>query len=172
MIEENQLAFDEARRIEQHEAVKGAVNSEVNAEIARAADQVTPRQQAQAQVLGQEFKQRAIDEVAETEVELDRAKGVARVSQVVDYIFYVIYGIVGLEIILEGLGARDGAGFKRLIDTIGAPFLAPFRGLMPDLSSGPFQLMLSYVMALVVYLLVHLAINGLLRMFVHRKVAV
>src|SRR5690349_6475128 len=110
MIEDDKLAFDEARRIEQHEAVKGAVNSEVNAEIARAADDVTPHQQAQAQVLGREFKQKAIDEVAETEVELDRAKGVARVSQVIDYIFYVIYGIIGLEIILELLGARDSAG--------------------------------------------------------------
>ena len=43
---------------------------------------------------------------------------------------------------------------------------------MPDPSRGPFRLMLSYIMALVVYLLLHLAVNGLLRMFVHRKVAV
>ena len=34
MIEDNQLAVDEARRIGQHEAVKSAVNAEANAEIA------------------------------------------------------------------------------------------------------------------------------------------
>jgi len=97
---------------------------------------------------------------------------VARVSQIVDYAFYLVYGIISLEIILELLGARDSAGFKQFVDTIAAPFLVPFRGLMPDPSNGPFRLMLSYVMALVAYLLLHLAVNGLLRIFVHRKVAV
>jgi uncharacterized protein YggT (Ycf19 family) len=172
MIEDNQLAVDEARRVQQHEAVKSAVNAEANAEIASAAVDATPREQAQAQVIGREFKRKAIDEVVETEVEVERAKGVARVSQVVDYVFYVIYGIISLEIILELLGARESAGFKRFIDAIAAPFLAPFQGLMPEPSAGPFRLALSYVMALVVYLLLHLAVNGLLRLFVHRKVAV
>ena len=172
MIEDNNLAVDEARRVEQHEAVKSAVNGEVNAEIARAADTVTPQEQAQAHVVGHEFKQKAINEVVETENDVERAKGVARVSQVVDYVFYLIYGIISLEIILEFLGAREGAGFKRMIDAIAAPILAPFQGLMPTPSAGPFRLVLSYIMALVVYLLLHLAVNGLLRMFVHRKVAV
>jgi uncharacterized protein YggT (Ycf19 family) len=94
------------------------------------------------------------------------------VSQIVDYVFYVIYGIVGLEIILELLGARESAGFKKFVDALAAPLLAPFEGLMPDPQAGPFRLMLSYITALVVYLLLHLAVNGLLRMFAHRKVAV
>ena len=132
----------------------------------------TPREAAAAEALGRDFKQQAIDEVAETEGEVQRAKGAARISQVVDYIFYVIYGIIGLEIILELLGARESAGFKRFIDALAAPLLAPFEGLMPDPSRGPFRLMLSYIMALVVYLLIHLAITGLLRMMAHRKVAV
>jgi uncharacterized protein YggT (Ycf19 family) len=172
MIEDNNLAYDEERRIRQHEAVKGAVNADVNADVARAADGATPQQQAQAEVVGRSLRERAVDEVVETEAEVDRARGVARVSQIIDYVFYVIYGIVSLEIILELLGARDSAGFKRFVDTLASPFVAPFRGLMPDPSSGPFHLMLSYIMALVAYLLLHLAVNGLLRMFVHRKVAV
>jgi len=172
MIEDNNLALDEERRLSQHEAVKSAVNADVNADIAQAADVATPHQAQQAEVIGQQFRERAMNEVVETDHEVERAKGVARVSQVVDYVFYLIYGIVTLEIILELLGARDGAGFKRLVDTIAAPILAPFAGLMPDPAHGPFRLMLSYVMALVVYLLIHLAVNGLLRMFVHRKVAV
>ena len=172
MIDDTKLAADESRRIAQHEAVKSAIHGDVNAEIAVAADEPTPRQAAQAEVLGREFRQRAMDEVVETEVEVERAKGAARVSQFVDYAFYVVYGIISLEIILELLGARESAGFKQLIDTLAAPFLAPFEGLMPDPSSGPFRLMLSYIMALVVYLLIHLAVNGLLRMIAHRKVAV
>lgn len=169
---DDKLAADEARRIAQHEAVKGTVSDEVQTEVVRHADDTTPVERAQAEDLGREFKQKAFDEVVETESEVERAKGVARVSQVVDYIFYLIYGIIGLEIILELLGAREGAGFKRFIDALAAPVLAPFEGLMPDLTRGPFRLMLSYIMALVVYLLLHLAVNGLLRMFAHRKVAV
>ena len=172
MIDDTNLAADESRRIGQHEAVKGAIHSDVNAEIAVAADEPTPNQAAQAEVLGRNFRQKAMDEVVETEVEVERAKGAARISQFVDYAFYVVYGIISLEIILELLGARESAGFKQLIDVLAAPFLAPFEGLMPDPSSGPFRLMQSYIMALVVYLLVHLAVNGLLRMIAHRKVAV
>ena len=169
---DEKLAADESRRIAEHEAVKSAVNTDVNADIAVAADEATPRQAAAAEVIGRDFREKALGEVVETEAEVERAKGAARVSQFVDYVFYVIYGIISLEIILEGLGARESAGFKQLIDTLAAPFLAPFEGLMPDPSSGPFRLMLSYIMALVVYLLVHLAITGLLRMVAHRKVAV
>jgi hypothetical protein len=34
---------------------------------------------------------------------------------------------------------------------------------------GSFRFMLSYIVALVVYLLLHMAVNGLLRLFVRRK---
>ena len=83
-----------------------------------------------------------------------------------------LYGIIALEIILELIGARESNGFKNFVDTIASPFLAPFRGLVADPSSGAMQLRLSYIVALAVYLLVHLAINGLLRLFAHRKTAV
>ncbi len=171
-VEDNNLAVDEARRLEQHERVKGAVHAEVGAEIANAAEASSTEERSQAEAIGRQFKHKAMNEVVATENEVGRAKGIARVSQVVDYVFYVAYGIIGLEIILELLGARDSAGFKRFVDTLAAPLLGPFRGLMPDPTAGPFHLMLSDIMALVVYLLIHLAINGLLRIFVHRKVAV
>ena len=171
-IFDDKLAADEARRVSQHEAVKGAVSNDVHTEVVAHADASTPREAAAAEALGRDFKQQAIAEVVETENEVQRAKGAARISQIVDYIFYLIYGIIGLEIILELLGARESAGFKKLIDTLAAPFLAPFEGLMPDPSRGPFRLALSYIMALVVYLLIHIAITGFLRMMAHRKVAV
>src|SRR6058998_871537 len=97
---------------------------------------------------------------------------VTRVSQVIDYIFYLIYGIITLEIVLELLGARESNGFKNLIDTLAAPLVAPFRGLFADPTRGQFQLRLSYIAALIVYLLLHLAINGLLRLLAHRKTAI
>ena len=172
MVEDDNLAIDESRRIAQHEAVKDRVTGEVGAEIAASANQVTATDAARAGALADTFKDKAYREVVETEAELETTRGVARISQIIDYIFYVVYGIISLEIILELLGARESAGFKQLIDTLAAPFLAPFQGLMPDPGRGPFRLMLSYIVALIVYLLLHLAVNGLLRLLAHRKVSV
>ena len=113
-----------------------------------------------------------MQEVATTESELDRAQAAARASQVVDYLFYLVYGIIGLEIVLNAMGARQSAGFKQFIDAIATPFLAPFRGLMPTPGVGSFRLSLSYIVALAVYVLLHMAVNGLFRLIVHRKTAV
>ena len=73
---------------------------------------------------------------------------------------------------LEALGARETAGFKQLVDTLSAPLLAPFEGLMPDPGSGNYRFMISYVFALIVYFLLHLAVKGLLRLFIQKKTTV
>jgi uncharacterized protein YggT (Ycf19 family) len=70
------------------------------------------------------------------------------------------------------LGARESNTFKSFIDALTAPLLMPFNTLMPDVARGRFQLRISYLVALLVYVLLHLAINGLLRLVAHRKTAV
>lgn len=172
MKDDEKLAADEARRIAQHESVKGEVREKVHAEIKHKADEVTPAERAGTEALAGSLKRKAVREVATTEAELERGKAFARISQVADYVFYLVYGIIGLEIVLEGLGARESAGFKRLVDAIAAPVLAPFQGLMPDPGVGRFRFMLSYIIALGVYMLLHLAVNGLFRLFVQRKTVV
>lgn len=170
-MNDEKLAVDEAERIARHEAVKNSVRSDVQEEIVNQAE-LQPTYQRQAAEVGQRMKQKAFQEIASTDAEVERARGVARVSQVVDYIFYVIYGIIGLEIFLELLGARDSSGFKSFIDTLSAPLLAPFRSIVIEPSFGRIQFKLSFLVALIVYLLLHLAINGILRMLAHRKVEV
>jgi uncharacterized protein YggT (Ycf19 family) len=172
MKEEEKLAADEARRIAQHESVKGEVRESVHAEITRKTGERSPADQADAEALAESLKRKAVREVASTEAELDRGQAAARASQVVDYLFYLVYGIIGLEIVLDLIGARQTAGFKQFIDAIATPFLAPFKGLMPTPGVGSFRLMLSYIVALVVYALLHMAVNGLLRLMVHRKTVV
>jgi uncharacterized protein YggT (Ycf19 family) len=142
----------------------------VSAGIAQEAATRSPAEQAESVAAG--LKHKATAEVAETEGELGRARRVTRISQVVDYVFFVIYGLIGLEIGLELFGARQASVFKRFLDAITFPVLAPFRGLMPDPALGPVQLMLSYVVAMVVYVLLHWALNGLLRLFAQRKASI
>jgi hypothetical protein len=43
---------------------------------------------------------------------------------------------------------------------------------MPTPGVGSFRVMLSYIVALVVYVLLHMAVNGLFRLFVRRKTIV
>jgi uncharacterized protein YggT (Ycf19 family) len=171
MIEDNKLAIDESNRTAVHEGVKSEVREELQSDIA----QHTPKDEqyrAQTTALGEGMREKTLRELAGTEREIDRGRAAARASQVVDYIFFIIYALLGLEILLELLGARDGSPFKHLIDVLTLPFLMPFQRLMPDLGAGRFQLRLSYIIAFVVYILLHVAVNGLLRMLAHRKTAI
>ncbi|HEY4491897.1 MAG TPA: hypothetical protein VI958_07830, partial [Acidobacteriota bacterium] len=153
-----------------HEQIKDQIRRDVQAEVEVTADQ--KQTQPVVEQVTSDLKNRAVQDVAGAESELDRAKRAARFSQIVDYIFYLIYGIIGLVIVLELLGARESSGFKQFMDTISAPVLAPFRGLMRDPAVGSSQLMLSYIIGLGVWILIHVAINGALRLFVHKKTAV
>jgi uncharacterized protein YggT (Ycf19 family) len=172
MLEDEKLAVDESRRVAHHEAMKGAVRSEVHGRIAERADQLDPVDRAQTDAVADEFRHKAVAEVVETENEIERARGVARIAQVVDYLFYLIYAFIGLMILLDLMGANRSAGFYRFVSGVTAPLLAPFRGLIDDPSAAQVRFRLSYLVALIAYFLLHLAINGLLRMIAHRRTSV
>src|SRR5262252_7545379 len=109
-MDDNILAIEEARRAQQHGSVKSQVEGEVQAEIAqRAAEPNVPDHERIHQVAG-EFRSRAVDEVVESEREVERARGVARISQIIDYIFFVIYALLGLRFLLALLADRRSAG--------------------------------------------------------------
>jgi len=85
----------------------------------------------------------------------------------------VLYALLGLRFLLALLAARSSAGFVQFIVAITDPFYCPFRGIVASpTTDGGHTLMLPLVIAIIVYLLLHLAINGLLRIFAHRKTAV
>lgn len=171
-IRTDNLDADERRRIEQHEQVKEQVRDKVHHELRQQAAAEAPTDQERVEGLARELKHSAVREVSSTEADLSRARKVARVSQVIDYLFFVLYGLIGMRIVLELIGAREASGFKQFMNAVTAPFLVPFKGLVADPSVGSFQLMLSFVVGLVVYILLHVAINGALRLFVSRKTTV
>jgi uncharacterized membrane protein len=170
-MSDDKLAIEEARRAAQHESVKNQVEGEVQADIgARAAAKGTPQESAQIDQVAGEFRSKAVNEVIDTEREVQRSRGLARVSQIVDYIFYVIYALLGMRFLLALLAARSTAGFVRFIVAASSPFYEPFRGIVasPSTDSGH-TLLLPIVVAIIAYALLHLGINALLRMFAHRK---
>jgi uncharacterized protein YggT (Ycf19 family) len=169
-MEDNKLAADEARRAVQHESVKAEIESDVNAEIAAHAAGATPTEaRREAQIAG-EFRSKAVNEVVETEREVERSRGLARISQIVDFIFYVIYALLGLRLLLELLAARRSAGFVQFIASVTDPFYAPFKGIVPSpTAEGGYRLTIPIIIAIIVYLLLHLGIKALLRMIAHRR---
>lgn len=171
---DDKLAADEARRSVQHESVKANVEGEVQSEIAAEASQpVTAGEPERVRQVASEFRTKAVDEVIDTEREVERGRGAARISQIVDYIFYVIYALLGMRFLLALLAARSSAGFVQFIVTVTNPFYAPFRGIVasPRTDEGH-TLLLPIVVAIIAYVLLHLAINGLLRMLAHRKTSI
>jgi len=163
------LRVDEERRLEQYEDIKDTARNEVRSKVKHQADNFNANDQAEVSALGKEFKERAIGEVRATDAEVGRARTVARISQVIDYLFYVIYGLISLQIIFDLFGARRSNGFRNLIDTLSSIWLAPFNNLFPDPAAGQFRIRFSYIAALLIYILLHAAINGLFRVIAHRK---
>lgn len=169
---DNKLAQEEAQRAATYEGVKTGIQAEVGSEIAASAEHRRSSDPERIEDVAGNMRQKAIGEVVQTEREIERGRVMARVSQIVDYIFFLIYGLLGLRLLLELFAARQGAGFFQFIRSITGPFYEPFRGLVPSPSVDGFTLALPIIIALVVYALLHMAINGLLRLFAHRKVAI
>ncbi len=164
----DKVAIDESERLREHEAIKGEVRTEIHGEIARSVE-ITSADQAQAEGVARHLKQKAIREIATTEDEIARARSVSRISEFLNYAFYLVYGIIGLEILMELVAARESSGIKQIVDAISRPVLGPFLGVLPNPAAGEMRLMLSYFMAFIIYMLIHLAVNGLLKLLAHNK---
>ena len=172
-MQDNKLAAEEARREMQHNAVKSSIEADVDSEIAARADHTTRPEAARMNHIAAEMRGRAINEVAETESEVGRARAVARVSQIVDYVFFLVYALLAVRLLLALLAARQRAGFVQFIHSITDPLYAPFRGIVGSPSiEGGYTLAVPIIIAIIVYALLHAAINRLLRLFAHRKVEV
>lgn len=171
-MEDRKLAKDEARRAANYESIKDEVKTDVGGEIAAEADRPTESEVSREKDIARGMRTKAIDEVEQTDREVERGRVAARVAQVIDYVFFLIYGFLGIRLLLELLAARDSAEFVQWIKAITGIFYWPFEGIVASPSVEGHTLALPIIVALVSYLLLHFAIIGLLRMLAHRKTAI
>jgi len=169
---DNKLEIEEAQRAANYEAVKTNVEAKVDSEIAARANRADASGHERIETVAGDMRQKAIDEVVETDREIERGRVMARVSQIVDYIFFIIYGLLAIRLLLELFAAREGAGFVKFIKSATAFLYAPFAGIVPSPSQDGFTLALPIIVAIVAYMFLHLVINQLLRIFAHRKTEV
>lgn len=166
---DNKLEIEEAQRAANYESVKSNVEARVDSEIVANANRPTISEHEHIENIAGNMRQKAINEVVETDREVERARFLARISQIVDYVFFVIYGLLTIRLLLELFAARENAGFFKFIKAATGFFYAPFAGIVPTLSQDGFKLALPIIVALVAYMFLHLIINQLLRLFAHRK---
>lgn len=112
-----------------------------------------------------ETRRLADRQAAAREARAERRHAVVdRVTLGVDYLFYLLYGLLGIRFLLAALGASEGAGFVRFVQGITDPFYAPFRGIVgrPAIEGGYLDFPL--VIAVLAYILLHVAMRGMLRL--------
>lgn len=171
-MDDQKLAAEEARRELQHGAVKAEVEGEVNAEIAAKARRHDAGTEAEIDRAASRMREEAVEEVSATEREIDRGRSAARVSQVIDYVFWLVYVLLGLRFLLSMIAAR-GVGFVQFIRAVTAPLYAPFRGIVESPEApGGYRFEWPLLIALLVYALLHLTINRALRVLASRKTSV
>lgn len=168
---DDKVAAEEARRAAKHHSVKAQVAGEVQAEIVDQANRgPAPDEARKIDEVAGNLRTKAVNDVVDTEREVDRSRGAARVSQVIDYLFYVLYVMLAIRLVLGALQARNSAGFMLLIVTVTDPFYQPFKGIVSSARTDDgYTLIWPLVVAIVAYILLHLAINGFLRMLARRK---
>lgn len=83
--------------------------------------------------------------------------------RLVDWVFYVLYGLLGLRFLLALLAASEEAGFTQLVHALTDPFLIPFQGIVASPGVGDSVVDFPVLVAIIAYLVLHLAIRGLIR---------
>ncbi|HEY3933981.1 MAG TPA: hypothetical protein VGL65_05120 [Gemmatimonadales bacterium] len=99
-----------------------------------------------------------------------RRRELGRVSQIIDYLFWLLYTLLFIRLLLVFFRASSLAGFTQFIDNVTNPFYMPFRGIVGSLTvNNEFTLAIPILIAMVVYGLLHLAINKLLWLIIYRR---
>jgi uncharacterized protein YggT (Ycf19 family) len=93
----------------------------------------------------------------------DRAAFLARVAQVFDYLFGILYALLFVRLALDFFNAHQ-AGFVQIIRSLTQPFYGPFEGMFaPTSVDGLHPVVWPLVVAVLAYMLLHAGIRGLLR---------
>lgn len=166
----NKLAADEARRAALHGSMKSHVERDVNQEIVERAEHPARGDAQRIDQVAVAIRGKAIDEVVGTDREVARARRLARLAQFVDYAFYLLYALLGIRLALALIAANPNAGFVQFIRTVTGPFYAMFRGIVqsPTVEGGN-TFAMPVVIAIVAYMLLHLAIKGFFRTIAQRR---
>jgi hypothetical protein len=167
---DNEVAVDDAATASRNETVKATVARGVASEVTEQAAHSTPADDARVASVAAKIRDTAIDDTAKGERAVGHARTAARGSQFIDYGFGVLYVLLATRMVLALIAAESSNGFVQLIAALTNPFYAPFVGIVSS-PAGPsgHTLVVPLLIAIVAYALLHVGINGILRMVSSRK---
>jgi uncharacterized protein YggT (Ycf19 family) len=90
------------------------------------------------------------------------------IERVLDFLFAVLYALLGTRLLLDFFGARKGAGFYELIRSMSDPFYRPFQGLFGASTVDGHPVVWPLVAAILGYMLLHAGLRGLLHLIERR----
>lgn len=168
---DHRLVADEARRAAQHQQLKSDVERDVQDDVLARAERA-PVDRSRVEDVADRMRSRAVEEVDETDREVSRARGLARAAQVVNYVFGLVYGLLGVRFVLALLAARSTAGFVRVIVGLTDPLYKPFKGIVSSHRVGEHTIVVPLLVAIGSYALLHVAIVALFRLVGHRRTTI
>jgi uncharacterized protein YggT (Ycf19 family) len=92
-----------------------------------------------------------------------RRAPLSRLVTAVDYLFFILYGLLATRFVLALIGASQEAPFTRLIFGVTAPLYAPFRRIVERPAADGGYVDLPILVAMLGYVLLHVAVRGLIR---------
>lgn len=168
--ETNKVLLAEKRRLAAQPA--GQAAREKQGRRRSKAAPVAPTAASELAGVAHALHKKAVYEAVAAERAFGRNRTAARISQIVDYAFYLIYGVITLQFLLKLMGAPANHEFVQFVVSLSVPLLAALERKIGTVSVGAIQIQFSYLFALIVYTVLHLALNTMLRFIAHRKGAI
>lgn len=111
-----------------------------------------------------------VDGVIVENKELKEKSILTRVSLIVDFIFFTVYGILVIRLLLALFAAKSNGGVVQIFKYGAIPLYLPFTGFLPDLTAElGLTLVFPIVVSIFIYMFIYLVINGLLTTLVKRE---
>lgn len=154
------------RRRTTHQTVTSRVEYEVDPAVRPLLpDEPVETDPAAAERLA-ELREKSLKHAVAVEAAVERRRAMGPLFRLVDLVFFLVYVALGIRLVLTLLDARPEAPFAQWMARITDPLYAPFRGILPNLTTeAGFTIALPLLLALVVYALLHAIIRRLLGVF-------
>lgn len=165
------LASDRARAETEHARLDAVARAEVEDAVSDRVRVPADGEGERVDRVAETMRRRTVADVGAEERRLRVERVLARVSQVFDFAFCAVYALLGLRFLLVLLAAHQ-APLVRLLLMITQPLYAPFRGVMSDWTLGDVRIVPSLVVAIVVYMMLHIAVHQLLHLIARPRATI
>jgi len=161
---------EEDRLANQHELAQSGVEHDIQTEASLRAEREAHSDTATIAKISQDLKDKAVADVAGAGRVVARKHGAARIIQVVDFLFSILYVLLAVRLVLDLIGANQESGFVQLIATLTNPFFWFFRDIVQSPTAhGGYTIALPVVIAIAAYMLLHWGVRSLARLIINKR---